>query len=177
MSGFTLLETVVTLGIISLFTTLVLVGWSATRDQQAIILSEQTLQSFLSRAQQQAFHEERSEACLKLYDENDDNKKRCSDVGVAVRDTTLRLFADTAGNDSRYTEDDFLLEEQTFPSGVRVPTLEWQSVLFRGVPPRLSLFGPFGTRIGGDEVVSLPLLARSTPVTIEISSYGHVERQ
>jgi len=175
MSGFTLLEIMVTITIILILTGIITASWPRFRERQNILMAREQVQAVLSRAQQQALNEERDQSCLNHVGSDQKSQQRCSDIGVAIKGATLRIFADTDGNTNTYTPSDFVLEERTLPEAVQATGATWQSFLFKGIPPILQLYGPNGILIQGSTKASVNVVTGQTQRTLYISPYGHVE--
>jgi len=168
MKGFTLLETIVTIGIIGTVSGLLLLGWPRTRHQQALLLANEQLQALFRTAQQKALNEERSAACLSLVGSAPADQRRCSDIGVALRGGQIVLFADIGGDDAHYDEqDDLALETHTLALGVSTADSAWQSFLFRATPPTIELFA--------DDFV-ITLHSGDTERRLDVKNYGHIEK-
>lgn len=170
MNGFTLIEIVVTVTIILLLTTLMLSAWPVTRSNQAFVLAGQQLQAILREAQQMALDENRQEACKLSVPE----PRTCSDVGVAVRDDQIVLFADTWGANNHYDDSDYVISTRELPLRVRtVSSAAWQSFVFKSVPPRTVLYHGAAT-ITDDAQGELVLQVSQRQRTFRITAYGHV---
>ncbi len=169
MKGFTLLETAVVLAIMGILSAIVLTGWPAARQHQALLLATEQVQTMVRTAQQKALNEDRPQACL----DQAVVQKNCSDVGVAVKDNNIVIFADSNNPDANQYEEgagkDFLIEKQTLPLGVTGPTA-WQSFIFEATPPNIELkdAGPSKTK-------KLTLQSGSSTRTLTIKNYGQVE--
>lgn len=184
MNGFTLLEVVVTVTIISFLTFIVTSALPVARRNQALNTTRQYISYALQQAQHQAINEVRSAACVRSVIDS----KRCSDVGVAVRDNRLVIFADTASpQDWHYTEgQDYLLSTVMLPASVALtdrggtPVTRWRSWVFVGIPPTLQLYvnenpSVNGTPLMTDQISILMLLSGPTRLALTISPYGQVE--
>lgn len=167
MRGFTLLETAVVLSIISILTGLVLTGWPRTRQHQALLLASQQVKTMIHTAQQKALNEDRAKACTDTINP----PRLCSDIGIALKDGTIVVFADTV-DDNKFTAPvsqnnpgDFELERQTLPLSVTGPS-NWQAFIFEATPPHIDL-------IGGPK--TLTLTSGTATKTITVQRYGPVE--
>lgn len=170
--GFTLIETLVTISIVSLITAILVVSWPWAREQQAFTLATQVIASRLKEAQQYAINEQRPERC--------EAQRQCSVVGIAVRGAELVMFADTRGLNQQYDEaagvtGDFIIQKQTLPSAVTTDAGQWQSWVFKAVPPNVISFGPTGEEIAPGAATSLILEWGTKQRTLTIRPYGHVE--
>ena len=173
MPGYTLLEVVVGIGIISLVATLLAVGYPSTRDTQELLVAQQRFEALLRDAQEQARNEERSPDCLATVLEED--RKACSDIGLALRGQTITLFADTFGADRRYTAgDDFVLAQQQLPEGVLVADLD---LVWLGVPPTTTLYADGVAVVDDTAPHEVTFRYRSHSLTVAVFPFGYVVRQ
>ena len=173
MPGYTLLEVVVGIGIISLVATLLAVGYPSTRDTQELLVAQQRFEALLRDAQQQARNEERSPDCLASVSEEDRNV--CSDIGLALRGQVMTLFADTVGADQRYTPGaDFILTEQQLPEGVTVADLD---LVWLSVPPTTTLYADGAAVVDDTAPQEVTLRYRSHSLTVAVFPFGYVVRQ
>lgn len=173
MKGFTLLETAVVLAIMSILTGLILTGWPRARQQQALLLATEQVQTMVRTAQQKALNEDRSDACLATVPNTPEGKRLCSDIGVAIKNSDIRIFADTQeAAVNKYNEQnntsagDFILEKQTLPLGV-TSSSGWQEFVFEATPPTILL-------VGGPNKL-LTLYSGNATKTVTIKNYGQVE--
>lgn len=167
--GFTLLEVVVTVTIVSLLTLIVTAALPAARSHQALRLAQQQVSDGLAAASHRAINEIRPPACTNRVAA----AKRCSDVGVALQAGELIIFADTAEpQDWQYSEgQDEILATITLPTGV---TTERQSFVFIATPPTLELYHD-GQLMAAQEKIPLVLVSDRARVPLTVSSYGQVE--
>ena len=173
MPGYTLLEVVVGIGIISLVATLLAVGYPSTRDAQELLLAEQQLQSLVRDAQERALNEERLPDCLATVAEED--SKLCSDSGVALRGQVITLFADTAGADQRFTAGlDFVLAEVALPGGVTAVDLD---LVWLGVPPTTTLYANGLPVLDDAAPAAVTLSYRGQSLTVDVFPAGYAVRQ
>jgi prepilin-type N-terminal cleavage/methylation domain-containing protein len=164
MKGFTLLETAVVLAIMGILSAIVLTGWPAARQHQALLLATEQVQTMIRTAQQKALNEDRPQACLSQAVV----PKNCSDVGVAVKDNNILIFADTEKPDNNQYEEgkDYLIERQTLPLGVVGPN-SWQEFIFEAIPPNI--------RLMGGPTKTLTLHSGEVSKTVTVKNYGQVE--
>lgn len=171
MKGFTLLETAVVLAIMSILTGLILTSWPRTRQQQALLLATEQIQTLIRTAQQKALNEDRAEACLATVEDTPESRRLCSDVGVAIKGNTIVMFADTINpSENKYDDTpdsphDFLIEQQTLALGVTGPS-GWQSFIFEATPPTINMFT-------SNQRLTLRIGNVSKDITVK--TYGQVE--
>lgn len=182
-AGFTLLEVVVTIVILSIITLLVTSAFPEARSAQALLLARQQLRSIFQKAEQQALQEIRDENCLQRVKNNPDYtlQKRCSDIGVALQGSTALLFADTE-DDNQYTEgQDYLLSTLSLPAGVKVTQADgtdlstWQSFLFEATPPTIDLYVN-QTLLPGNQQAPIALQAGRRSALLNVNRYGRLEQ-
>lgn len=169
MKGFTLLEITVVMAIMSILSAIILIGWPRTRQHQALLLAAEQVQTTLRTAQQKALNEDRHPDCLRDWVGSSPEEQRlCSDIGVAVQESTIVIFADTnIPTVNQYEETkDFPIEQQTLPLGVTGPS-SWQSFVFEASPPNIELVG------GAPR--TLRLKSGTAARDLVIKSYGQVE--
>lgn len=174
MNGFTLIETIVVISILVGVSVLVTFGWPRIRAYQSLLLSEQRVESLIATARERALNEDRDSGCLATV--TSDNERRCSDIGVALQDTTVILFADTQANSDRYTPgQDYILSTETIPAQVTGTAGSWYSLLFKASPPTATLYAQ-GSVVTSDAPASFGLQAGTSQIAFTISPYGNINR-
>lgn len=168
--GFVIIELVVTMVIIGLLAGMLTIGLPAWRESKALALTEQLVSSQLREASQRALQEARANDCVTQAANDPDIIRRCSDIGVALRDTKLIMFADTNNADKKYTTGDFKLAEQDAPPGVHFDNDH--DFLFDAVPPTITLF--IDGRVSRGQVVAHD---GNSTITLNVDGYGIVTRQ
>ncbi len=173
-SGFTLIEIVVSVVIVSTLAAIIAVAFPSARDQQRLGLTQQEIQLRLREARQRALNEDRPSECLLRYADDDlKHRRRCSDIGVYVAGQELTLYADTSGDGSYSAAGDYVLSAATLPASVVSSGV--QSFQFIAAPPTIGLF------VDGREVTdaSEPLRLRtgSTESTFVVTAAGELQRQ
>jgi prepilin-type N-terminal cleavage/methylation domain-containing protein len=168
MSGFTLLEVIVVVTIISLLTLIVTAALPAARAHQTLRLATQQVSDVFAQASHRALNEVRPESCTSRASQ----PKRCSDVGVALGNNQLILFADTTDPQWHYTAgQDEVLATIVLPTGVTAAT---QSFVFTATPPTLEVYAD-GKLIAGKQRIPLTLTSGDQPIALTVSAYGQVE--
>lgn len=165
--GFTLIEVILTMAILSILITLISTGYPVVRDNQALQLAQQQLEFLVREAQQRALNEERDETCLDSAEE----ARRCSDVGLAFNGSAITLFADTTGEDLAYTVGDYVIA--THQSPAQLTGID--SILFVAQPPNITLLANGLQPLSGQ--ASLRAQVGEQEVQLNIKNYGQVERQ
>jgi prepilin-type N-terminal cleavage/methylation domain-containing protein len=167
--GMTLIEIVVSVAIISVISALVLNALPTIRNQQQLRAATQQIQNQLRAAQQNDLNETRSPDCLQRVGEDKEKQRRCSDVGVAIRQNKIVQFADTEDDNTLSNSGDVILSQEEISSAVIVPNRTW---LFEATPPTILL------RIDGKvQQVGQPnttiISAGALKATFEVSTYGY----
>lgn len=173
--GFTLVEAMVSVGIISILSVMLMRSFPFIRNSQHVKLTQEQLASQLRRAQQLALDETRAEACLNLFVGQEDQNSRCSDVGVALRGQKLIMFADTTPHeaDNKYTDGDYVLSSVDVPGDVTMPE---KSFLFKGTPPTMLVYVD-GVIKPLKSAEPLTIGVGETQVLLNVYPYGYVEKQ
>jgi prepilin-type N-terminal cleavage/methylation domain-containing protein len=170
-SGFTLIEIMVIIVIISIMTALLAVGFPVVQRQQQIKLTETTIVSQLKRAEQLALDETRDDACLQLLADQPQNQTRCSDIGVNIDNQTLTTYADIDGNDQFTPNHDYVLNKIDVPTTV---TLQSQDFLYHGAPPTIQAFVN-GAGANLNAAVPMTMTVNNQSVSLTIFPYGYVQ--
>lgn len=156
----------------TILTLLALNGLPIARTNQLLKNDVTQLRSLISRAQQQALNEIRSPECLARAGEDPETQRRCSDVGVAIMNKKLILFADLNG-DHQYSEGHDYDEAQVVQSA-DVVSNQAVSVLFTANPPTTIMY--VNRRIiGAGQTAPLELTFGGLTAKLTISPYGILE--
>ena len=168
MNGFTLIEMVIVIAMMSALTGVVVTGLPAARTSQLLEGDIQRLRSVLSQAQQRALNEIRDQECLDQAGADIDNQRYCSDVGVAILNQRLVMFADLNG-DQDYTEGvDYLIEEQEQASSV---VGETQTIVFAVDPPTVITYANAAI-LSAAELVEVTIRVGQQDRQLSIGPYG-----
>lgn len=176
-AGLTLLELLVTVTMLTLVTYLAASAFPIVREEEALKHASQQIISALRAVQVQALDEQRSHDCLTQVGEDPLDAKRCSDLGIMLRQADLVTFADTNDN-NRFDDRDFPVQTTRLARTVQVT--EPVSLLVEATPPNIVLYVN-GTSLSADESTDVLLRAvtsrsRQRTVLLSISAYGVVER-
>lgn len=177
MSGFTLVETVVTMAIIGIVTTIIAVAFPVMRHRQGLLLGAQRLEALLRETQQLALNEDRAPACTDQFLGDDESasraRQRCSDVGLLVEGTTVTLFADTDGSKTYSRSRDFRLRDpETLPAAVTGS----HTFVSLASPPQLWLYAD-GVLLDDQHPATLQLTFRQASTMLLVRPLGKVEQQ
>lgn len=174
VQGFTLIEVLVTITIVSIMSAVLVVSWPRARDHNALVITERQLQSLLRDAQEKALNGDRAPTCVASTPE----ARRCADIGIALHNNQVILFADTKGTNNSYTpgnSGDAILLNTTLPSGVTSVNTNWQSYLFRFVPPIVELYG--NGQLVSQNGASLTVQIRQQQKQWRVLPYGQLQPQ
>lgn len=170
-SGFTLIEALVTVAIISILTVLVASSYPIVRQQQQVRVAEQLLGSQLRRAQQLALNENREVRCLQLFADQVSLQPRCSDIGIAIRGSEFIMFADTDA-DTRFTSgSDYIISNTAIGKDVSIPNKDF---LFKATPPTITAYTD-GVVQSLKTPQTLVIAVGSLQVPYDIYPYGYIE--
>lgn len=171
----TLVELVVTIGLLAIVSVLVVVAYPAQREHQKLISAEQKIQSVLRQAQQMALDQRREYDCVITVPEEDENL--CSKVGVAFTGNAIIFFADT--NDSNtYDTNDFKWPDMrtALPDTVTFTHPGTNAFLFEANPPTVAMWANGQPAFGSDDPTVVVLQTDSGQQrTLGIHSYAQVE--
>ncbi len=170
-AGFTLLEVLVTLAIITIVTYVATIAFPIIREQEALVHARQVVSSALRTAQTQALNEERSPDCLARAGDSPLAAKECSDIGIFLQGENMIAFADTNDN-NRYDNQDFKISETSLPRPVTISAAA--SFLIEATPPNVTLWHN-GVVIPAGSHVSASLRARRRTLTFSVLLYGILE--
>lgn len=145
--GFTLIEIVVTAGIISLLSVLVVAAYPKSRSNQQLVMAERQIQSAARDALEMAINEERGFTCrnlnppLSCHDftnaggNNYDLEKRCADIGLLLPagGREAILLADVRDPAFNVSAGDCEIKRFPLPDGVTISKGSWY--LFTSTPP------------------------------------------
>lgn len=172
MKGFTLVEMVIVIAIMTILTAVILTALPKARGDQLLKSDIIQLHTLLAAAAQRSLNEIRTPECLTIAGEDETLQRRCSDIGVAVVETRRILFADLDGDKQYSVSGDFDIETENAASS---PADEMPfSVVFAAVPPTVTTYAN-GDIVGAGQVVPLTLAADNTSRDLTIGPYGIVE--
>ena len=173
-SGFTLLETLVIIVIITVMTLLVLRAFPLARTRQKLIADTAQIQLWLRSSEADALNEVRPEDCLLKVGSNPSSQKHCSDRGVAMRGNQVVLFADIV-SDQDYTEGgDFILAQHELATGTQSTT--WQSFVFLASPPNITMYFN-GQPLAPNQAQTIILESDGQTRELPIYPYRHLDNE
>lgn len=168
--GFSLLEIVVVIGIMSVLTTVTVSALPIARSNQRLKNDIQQLRTLFSIVQQQALNEVRDQACLDQVGEDRQLQIRCSTVGVALDDYSATVFADLDGNWLFTPETDYVISQHALESQI---SAEKQTIVFQAVPPSLYMVAD-GDPIAPSGSVLITLISGNDSRDVEVRPFGIV---
>jgi len=173
--GFTLIESIVIIVIISILSAIAASAIPHARDSQQLTVSGQQVQALLSSAEQKAVNELRTEECLTAVGDDKEAQKTCSNVGVAVKGVDAVIFSDTDPDRQYAPEKDFVLSRHTLQARQVLEAEEdWQTFLFEATPPSITLFAD-GQPVSPQAPGSLVLKSGRQTKAWAVLPYGRLE--
>lgn len=174
--GFSLVESLVIISIISILASLSLTALPAARSHQQLISDTELIKSLLTDSKQRALNQVRPEDCLR-DDENPQSPSRagCSDVGIHFSENTVTQFAD-ANKSGTYNGGDYTIakHEMATLSGGEDNARE---ILFKSVPPSVEAYKDGGVMSPSSEAI-ITLTASSGEIrTLTVKQFGTVDIQ
>ncbi len=163
--GFTLIETVVIITIIGIITTAVATAVPIARSNQNVVSDIETIRAEVQDATRRALNENRPQECLDVAGE----ERRCSNVGVHLKGSTMTLFADLDQN-HQFSSTDFTYEVKTLRSSV----VSEEVFVFEATPPNIILFS-FGRIVTADNPGSFTLVSGNQSRTMTVLPYGQIQ--
>lgn len=180
-SGFTLIEVVVTLGIMGLSSLLIVPAFPLLRDRQQQLVAVREFKSLMRQAQQMSLNAQSSPECLQhigIAEADVFNKESrvCAQTGLAVKDSEYYLFID-ASNDKQFSGavSDIVVARGVLGGEVAVIGSDWRTFLFVPAPPLTTLYVD-GAPLSPRMPATVALRQGSHVVTLQIYSSGVVER-
>ena len=166
-AGFSLIEVLVIISIITIFSVLTATSLPIARNRQNIQLAGQQVSAMLSEAIQRAINETREESCL----EGRGEAIKCSDVGVHIAGTTITMFADTV-DDNKFSDGDAVIKTQTLSGNAISP--DDMSIVFEAAPPSVIAFGNGNVITPDGQQATFSVSAGSHTSTYRADAYGHL---
>lgn len=171
-AGFTLLEMIIVLSIITISTYVLFTAFPIARVNQALQADITELRILITSAQQQALNEIRSQDCLDLVGPDEELARRCSNVGVYVQGQDVIQFADTT-DDLRFTAgSDFILGERTQTSSLADGTS--MTIVFQADPPTI-VTHVNAEVLGAGQVHPFTLELEGAVRSLTVGPYGIIE--
>lgn len=169
-AGFTLIEVVVSIAVVSVVATMIATAYPVVRQAQQLDAAEQQIQAALYEARDMAFNEERDQKCLDQADvEKGMLAKYCSDVGVKFDRDKLILFADSDNSETFAVGSDFIIKTIALTGGVYIEVPTPDTEIFYGEPPSLRMEPGVGPEF--------KIVAATSTRAIFVDSLGRVERK
>lgn len=137
-TGFTLIETLVTITMITILTFLTVTAFPIVRANQRLQNDIYELRALFADAQQRAVNEVRDEACLERLGGNT-KESVCSNVGVVLAERQFIEFADIDGN-RIFSRADYEIATRNHASDIAEAGDVNLSVVFEATPPSTFTF-------------------------------------
>ncbi len=174
-TGFTLIESLVIISLISILTAMSVRAIPTIRAHQELVSDTENIRALLYDAKQRTLNQVRPENCLPGVPD-DLARARCSDVGVALKNGELIIFADTAPSVQNYNYDTGDREIVRSKLATNVDTGSATSLVFAGVPPSAVLYKDGVALTGGSDFTRIMLTASNgSKRSIKIYSFGTME--
>lgn len=172
-NGFTLIETIIMISIITILTSLTVGAFPIARARQRIIADSSAIQLWLREAERRAHNETRTEDCLNQAGSDPEVQKRCSDVGLALRGQEAHIFADLDGNRNYSPDDDFIYSQNSLEAELDNADA-WQAFVFTATPPNLTMHYN-GQVVRPNTAITLTLTSGSQQQQLPIYPYRHLD--
>ncbi|MEK7499307.1 MAG: hypothetical protein AAB649_01740 [Patescibacteria group bacterium] len=185
-AGFSLIESLVIVSMISILSVMSLRAIPALRSHQELVTDTEKIRALILDARQRTLNQVRPADCLKELEKDHPTRATCSDVGVALQFGEIIEFSNTytVGNGALKYDWDGGSESTTVRDHViqrlkpvtRIKSGSPTSLLFMGVPPTIELYRD-GTKVNpGDESTKITLIASNGSTrTITVYSSGTID--
>ncbi len=172
-AGFSLVESLVIISIISILASLSLVALPAARAHQQLISDTELVQSLLLDSKGRALNQVRPEECESGLSLEDPDRAPCSDVGIDFRIAgEVTQFADLNGN-GEYEDTDYKIVTHSLSSSVTS-----DPIVFKSVPPSVETYtnGQVMTPNGENNIATITLTASNGEIrTLEMRQFGTLD--
>ncbi len=178
-TGFSLVESITIIAIISILTAISVAALPAIRAHQALVADTEQIRSLLLDSKQRSLNQVRPEACVQEAEANGKDSRRCSDTGIVFHEGNVIQYADSGTPNLRYDEADHKIATYPLQSViVKGDSTNPNHFLFYGNPPSVDLYVT-GLRASPGDVYTILLRANTgknkQERTIEISSFGTID--
>ena len=166
-SGFSLIESLIVISIISIMSALSLQALPIARSNQELIGDTEQIRALLSDAKERALNQVRPSDCLPMDDMTSVDRSPCSDVGIAFSGSQVIEFADT--NQNNYYDDsstDYVIATYDLTAAPGNDSVT--SLVFKSIPPSVLLYSATDN--------SSALMGPSDTATIVLDGYGDLSR-
>lgn len=170
-SGFSLVESLVIISIISILASLSLVALPAARSHQELIADTELIQSLLLDSKERALNQVRPEECMSELPAEDTLRAPCSDVGIDFETAgEVIQFADLNEGNGRYTDTDYKIVTHALSS-----TVSSDPIVFKSVPPSVETYRN-GKVMDPEDVATITLTASNGETrTLEMRQFGTLD--
>ncbi len=172
-SGFSLIESLVIVSIISIIAALSLTAFPAVRAHQQLVSDTELIKSLLLDSKERALNQVRPEKCLDQFEAGDKARAGCSDVGIAFVGKEIIQFADTTGTTKRYNMGDYTIVRLKLST--KIVTGSVRSLLFYSNPPSVFLHANSVAAMGPQGTAPINLLANNGATRkLEVTQFGTI---
>lgn len=184
MTGFSLVESVVVVSIISILTVMSFTAIPALRSHQELVGDTEKIRELIIDAKQRTLNQVRPEACLTSIGAASDSPEGavCSDAGVAIQFGEIIEFANTyapTANKYEYDQGGTLTRDYVISRSKPVTTITGgsggTSLLFVSAPPSVELYNR-GALLAGTASETITLTASNGSTrTLRIHPLGTID--
>ena len=174
-AGFTLIESVMVIVIISMMSALALQSLPIARSNQQLIADTEQIRALMLDAKERALNQVRPSTCLPGDDSASVDRAACSDVGIAFSGNKVIEFADTTAPHYKYNAGDYIIAtfDLTSPPGTGTTS----SFLFESTPPSTILYANGIIMAPGDTGTIILNGYGSLSRTLIVRPYGTIDVQ
>ena len=173
-AGFTLIESVMVIVIISMMSALALQSLPIARSNQQLIADTEQIRALMLDAKERALNQVRPSTCLPGDDSASVDRAACSDVGIAFSGNKVIEFADT-NLDNLYDASDYVIV--TFDLTSAPGTGSTSSFLFKSEPPSTIMYANGIIMAPGDTGTIILNGYGSLSRTLIVRPYGTIDVQ
>lgn len=170
-TGFSLVESLVIISIISILTSISLVALPAARAHQQLVSDTELIRSLLLDSKQRALNQLRPEKCVEFVAEV--VRPQCSDVGIDINTGgSVIQFADLNAN-GKYNSGDYTVATHSMATIMSSSAIE--ALVFKSAPPSVHLYK--NTQImGPSDTAQITLTASNgTTRTLAVHPLGTID--
>ncbi|HSX24898.1 MAG TPA: prepilin-type N-terminal cleavage/methylation domain-containing protein [Candidatus Andersenbacteria bacterium] len=173
--GFTLIESLIIISIITIMSGLALQAIPLARSDQQLISDTEQIRAVLLDAKERALNQVRPDDCLPMSDMASKDRAGCSDVGIAFSGNKLIEFADTDPDNQYISNKDYTIA--TFDLNTTPTTDFGGSLVYTSFPPTVYLNKKGSmTAMGPAEVAKITLISyRSLTRVLTVHPYGTID--
>lgn len=176
VDGFSLIESLVIISIISILASLSLVALPAARAHQQLVADTELIQSLLLDSKERALNQVRPEECITQLGVEQDDKilgPFCSDVGIDFNKAgEVTQFADL-NESGQYEKTDYKIVTHSISS--TISTDDFKALIFKSAPPSVELYKN-KIVLGPSDTAKITLTAANGETrTLEVHQFGTLD--